>query len=107
MSQSHDHDDAQPITDRVHDTSWSANLEQPRHADDRALVVEQAMTAIEHTTPGHHVNLVTHEAHGHPESYLTGPLEHRYGDAISWAYVQQCGCGGHVLRVSVEDETVA
>ena len=47
----HDHDDAEPITDRVHDNSWSANLETPAHADDRELVVEQAVAAVDHTVP--------------------------------------------------------
>nr|WP_197075807.1 hypothetical protein [Halostagnicola sp. A56] len=45
------HDDAQPVTDRIHDTSWSANLEKPEHDDDRQLVVDQAFSAIEHTAP--------------------------------------------------------
>ncbi|MFA1611829.1 CGCGG family putative rSAM-modified RiPP protein [Halobellus rubicundus] len=95
----HEHDlDADPVTDRVHDNSWSANLEGPEHAEDRALVVEQALSAIEHTAPGNHVNLVTHGAHGHPESYLYDALESA-DDDLEWEYVDQCGCGGHVVRV--------
>jgi len=98
----HDHDhDAEPVTDRVHDTSWSANLEHPEHADDRELVVRQALAAIEHTAPGNHVNLVTHAAHGHPEDYLYPVLERETDAGIEWEYVDQCGCGGHVLRVHV------
>lgn len=32
-----DHDGtAEPITDRVHDNSWSANPEEPKYADDRS-----------------------------------------------------------------------
>jgi len=34
MSSAGDHGDAEPVTDHTHDTSWSANLEQPQHADD-------------------------------------------------------------------------
>lgn len=94
--------DVPPITDRVHDNSWSANLEQPYHADDRNLVVEQAEEAVEHTTAGNHVNLVTHGDHGHPETYLFDALDEAFGDGISWEYVDQCGCGGHVTRVFVE-----
>ena len=97
----HDHDeDAEPVTDRVHDNSWSANLEKPRHAEDRDLVVKQAVQAVEHTTAGNHVNLVSHGDHGHPEGYLYDALEEAF-DGVEWEYVAQCGCGGHVTRVHV------
>ncbi|MBX0296480.1 CGCGG family rSAM-modified RiPP protein [Haloarcula nitratireducens] len=94
--------DADPVTDRVHENSWSANLEEPRHAADRSLVLAHAVDAVEHTAPGHHVNLVTHGAHGHPEAYLYPHLEATYGDAVDYEYVERCGCGGHVTRVHVE-----
>lgn len=94
------HDDVDPITDTVHDNSWSANLEQPEHAEDRQLVLEQAIDAIEHTTSGNHVNLVTHGEHGHPETYLYDALEDHF-DGVDLEYVQQCGCGGHVTRAHV------
>ncbi|MFB6234344.1 MAG: CGCGG family rSAM-modified RiPP protein [Halopenitus sp.] len=97
----HDHESPEPITDHVHDNSWSANLEGPEHAADRELLVEQAQSAIEHTAAGNHVNLVTHGDHGHPETYLYDALDLEYGDAIRWEYVEQCGCGGHVVRVYV------
>lgn len=86
----------------MHDNSWSANLEEPRHADDRSTVVEEAVDAVERTHPGHHVNLVTHSAHGHPEGYLYDALSERFRDSIDLEYVSQCGCGGHVTRVTVE-----
>jgi putative CGCGG family rSAM target protein len=95
------HDAVPPVTETDHDTSWSANLETDRHADDRALVVAQAREAVARTTPGHHVNLVTHAAHGHPEGYLTAALRETDAD-LSIEYVEQCGCGGHVTRVHVE-----
>ena len=106
-SDDRDHDvdldrDVEPITDRVHDNSWSANLEQPRHAERRDLVVRQAESAVEHTTAGNHVNLVTHGDHGHPETYLYDALAEAFDDGVSWEYVEQCGCGGHVTRVRVE-----
>ena len=97
----HPHSDAEPITDHVHDTSWSANLEQPRHGDDRDLLIAQAIDAIEHTESGYHVNLVTHGDHGHPEEYLVDALEAALGEGLDWEYVEQCGCGGHVVRVRV------
>lgn len=96
------HDEVEPITDTTHDNSWSANLEKPQHADDRALVVAQAVDAVEHTVAGNHVNLVSHGDHGHPETYLYDALEDAFGDDVDYQYVEQCGCGGHVTRVQVE-----
>ncbi|QSG14129.1 CGCGG family rSAM-modified RiPP protein [Halapricum desulfuricans] len=93
-------DTADPVTDHVHHNSWSANLEGPEHADDRELVVSQAVEAVERTASGHHVNLVTHENHGHPESYLFEALEARV-DSVEIEYVERCGCGGYVTRVHV------
>ncbi|MFB6304207.1 MAG: CGCGG family rSAM-modified RiPP protein [Haloferacaceae archaeon] len=97
----HEHESAEPVTDRVHDNSWSANLERPRHAADRDLLVSQAVEAVEHTASGNHVNLVTHGDQGHPSEYLYPELEAAFGDGIEWEYVDQCGCGGHVTRVHV------
>ncbi|MFB6121395.1 MAG: CGCGG family rSAM-modified RiPP protein [Halobacteriaceae archaeon] len=87
-----------PVTDRVHENSWSANLEEPRHADDRALVVAQAIDAVRHTAPGHHVNLVSHGDHGHPEEYLFAALDAAFEEA-EYEFVERCGCGGYVTRV--------
>jgi len=50
------HDDVDPVTDRDHDGSWSANLEREQHADDPDLVVEHALDAIDHTARGTRVN---------------------------------------------------
>jgi putative CGCGG family rSAM target protein len=99
----HDHDhDAEPVTDRVHDNSWSANLEKPEHGEDRELVLQQAIDAVEHTADGNHVNLVTHANHGHPSEYLFPALEDEFAsEGIDWEYIEQCGCGGHVVRVHV------
>jgi putative CGCGG family rSAM target protein len=94
--------DVAPVTDHVHETSWSANLERPRHAEDRDLVVAQAIDAVEQTASGTHVNVVTHATHGHPAMYLYDALAESFGDdAVEWEYVDQCGCGGHVTRVHV------
>ncbi|QLD85676.1 CGCGG family rSAM-modified RiPP protein [Natronomonas halophila] len=100
---SHDHDhDAEAVTDRVHDNSWSANLEKPQYADDPELAVRDGIVAIEHTAPGNHVNLVTHGDLGHPEEFLYDALAEEYDEDVDWEYIQQCGCGGHVTRVYVE-----
>ncbi|GAB3698137.1 CGCGG family putative rSAM-modified RiPP protein [Halorubrum pallidum] len=103
MTDTHDTDHdttAEPITDRVHDNSWSANLEAPRYADDRELVVRDALAAIDHTAPGNHVNLVTHGDLGHPSDYLYDAIDRERG--LEPEYVERCGCGGHVSRVQVE-----
>jgi putative CGCGG family rSAM target protein len=96
------HDDVEPVTDRVHHNSWSANLEKPQHADDRDLVVVQAIDAVKHTAAGHRVNVVTHGNHGHPREFLFPALAAEFGDDLELEYVEQCGCGGHVTRVHVE-----
>ena len=92
------HDDVEPITDRMHDNSWSANLEKPHHADDRTLVVEQAIDAIEHTVSGNHVNLVTHGDHGHPRAHLFDALGDEYGSVAA---------GAHVTRAHVRSMAMA
>lgn len=94
-----DHGDVDPVTDHTHDNSWSANLEEEIHADDRELVVEQAREAVAHTASGNHVNLVSHGDHGHPESYLFEALHEQFD--VNVEYIEQCGCGGHVTRVHV------
>lgn len=90
------------MTDHRHTNSWSANLEEPQYETDLSLLKQHAIEAVEKTASGFHVNLVTHEAHGHPEQYLFDTLAERFGDRdLSWEYVDQCGCGGHVVRVHV------
>lgn len=104
-SNSHDHDHGQEEagTDRMHDTSWSVNLEKPQHASDQELIVDEALEAIRHTATGNHVNLVTHGSHGHPSDYLYPVLERvALEPTIDWEYIEQCGCGGHVTRVYVD-----
>ncbi|HKJ58120.1 MAG TPA: CGCGG family rSAM-modified RiPP protein [Halobacteriales archaeon] len=91
--------DPEPPTDRDHDTSWSANLETPGYAEDPDLVVDHALEAVRRTATGTHVNLVTHEAHGHPESYLHPALEAALDEDASVEFVDRCGCGGYVTRV--------
>jgi hypothetical protein len=46
------------------------------------MVVEQAIKAVENTVNGTHVQLVTHEEHGHPSEYLTPILEAEFDDVV-------------------------
>lgn len=101
MNASQGHDDPDPVTDRVHANSWSANLERPADSEARELLLEGAVDAVEHTAAGHHVNLVTHGDHGHPEGYLFAALEAAFVDDVDYEYVEQCCCGGHATRVHV------
>lgn len=86
--------------DRVHEGSWSANLETAEYADAPEAVVADALDAVARTVPGTHVNLVTHGELGHPEEYLYPRLDSAL-DASAVEYVDRCGCGGHVTRVHV------
>ncbi|GGL42338.1 hypothetical protein GCM10009037_27350 [Halarchaeum grantii] len=99
MSHSHD---AEAVTDETHRNSWSANLEHPEYESDRERLLDDARDAVRQTASGYHVNLVTHAEQGHPETYLYDALEEAFGDAVDYEYVEQCGCGGHVVRVRVE-----
>ncbi|MFC5135976.1 MULTISPECIES: CGCGG family rSAM-modified RiPP protein [Haloferacaceae] len=93
-------DDLPEFLEEEHSGSWSANLELDRYADDRELLVEHALLALERTSPDHHVNLVTHPEHGTPEPYLADPIRERFPEATA-TVVDQCGCGGYVYRVEV------
>lgn len=88
----------EPVTRRVHNRPWVADLESSRHALDRQLVVEEAVDAIEQTAPETRVDLVTHERHGHPSTYLYSELETRF-DHVTLADDGRCHCGGYVTRV--------
>jgi len=96
----HDHG-AEPVTEAMHDNSWSMNLEKPRYEDDPERAIEDGLDAVGHTVPGSQVNLVTHASLGHPEALLFDALETYDCGPTGWEYVDQCGCGGHVTRVYV------
>jgi len=78
---------------------WSASLEHDEYAEDRNLVIEHALDAIEETAGGCYVNLVTPAVFGNPEDYLSFLIREKYGDTVGIRYIDQCGCGGYVLRV--------
>lgn len=90
----------EPVTRRVHDRPWAADLETDAHAADRQLVVDEALDAVDQTRPGQYVDLVTHERHGHPSTYLYEPI--RSLDLQVDVYDEgRCHCGGYVTRVTV------
>ncbi|AOM83756.1 CGCGG family putative rSAM-modified RiPP protein [Salisediminibacterium beveridgei] len=79
--------------------SWSASLEHGDYATDRALVIRHGLEAIEETAEGTHVNLVTPAGFGNPLKYLMSPIRQLYGNAVDIEFIDQCGCGGYVLRI--------
>jgi putative CGCGG family rSAM target protein len=79
--------------------NWSISLEHDEYENNLELVVQDAIKAVENTTKGNYVNLVTPEGFGHPEDYLFEALNLVFGNKIERKFIDQCGCGGYVLRV--------
>lgn len=81
---------------------WSINLEDEQYAHDVDQLVLDAVKAVSITASGHYVNLVTHEAAGHPAEGLISMLEAALHEAgvhdTKLVYINECGCGGHVTR---------
>lgn len=90
----------EPVTRRVHRRQWIADLESSSHACDRGLVLEEAADAVEQTAPGTRVDIVTHQRHGHPSTYLYPRLESLL-EGIQLTDDGRCHCGGYVTRVVV------
>jgi|AntRauTorcE11898_2_1112593.scaffolds.fasta_scaffold53998_2 putative CGCGG family rSAM target protein len=92
--------DREPVTRRAHDRPWVADLESEAHAADRQLTVAEAVDAVEQTRAGGYVDLVTHERHGHPSSYLYEALQ-SVERRVELSDEGRCPCGGYVTRVAV------
>ncbi len=90
----------EPVATHRHERPWVADLETPDHAHNRQLTVAEAVDAVEQTSPGQFVDLVTHERHGHPSSYLDESVRsvERHVDIIDEG---KCSCGGYVTRITV------
>ncbi|WNS73572.1 CGCGG family rSAM-modified RiPP protein [Bacillus sp. DTU_2020_1000418_1_SI_GHA_SEK_038] len=79
--------------------NWSISLEHGEYEEDIELLVKDAINAVEQTKKGYYVNVVTPAVFDHPGHYLTEALVLYFGSSIHINYIDQCGCGGHVLRV--------
>lgn len=90
----------EPVTRNVHDRPWVADLETDAHAENRQLLVAEALDAIEQTVTGIRLDIVTHERHGHPSDYLYAELE---SSTVSVDITDEgrCDCGGYVTRVQI------
>ena len=81
------------------DKNWSISLEHEEYECDLELVVKDAIEAVQKTSKGFYVNLVTPSTFGNPDEYLTDSLVLYFGNEIKVKFIDQCGCGGYVLRV--------
>lgn len=77
----------------------SVGLEHDEYATNIDLVIHDALEAVAETGAGYYVNIVTPAQFGNPIGYLTERLESFFGDGIRYEFIDQCGCGGYVLRV--------
>ncbi|MBB6444846.1 CGCGG family putative rSAM-modified RiPP protein [Bacillus benzoevorans] len=77
----------------------SVSLEHDEYENDLELVVKDAIEAVAETESGYYVNLVTPSNLGNPEEYLTEALNTVFKETIKTKFIDQCGCGGYVLRV--------
>ncbi|AZU61139.1 CGCGG family rSAM-modified RiPP protein [Neobacillus mesonae] len=78
---------------------WTKDLEHDEYEQDIDLIIKDALTAVEETAAGCYVNLVTASAFGSPEDYLQPLLEGLFPNKLRVKFIDQCGCGGYVLRV--------
>jgi putative CGCGG family rSAM target protein len=77
----------------------SVSLEHDEYENNAELVVKDAIDAVAETESGYYVNLVTPSNLGNPDDYLTEALQRLFSNSIKTQFIDQCGCGGYVLRV--------
>ncbi|MGE4272539.1 MAG: CGCGG family rSAM-modified RiPP protein [Desulfitobacterium sp.] len=83
----------------IKNMNYSVGLEHDDYANDRDLVIKDALAAVADTGVGYYVNVVTPASFGNPADYLTELMDQQFGDRIQYQFIDQCGCGGYVLRV--------
>jgi len=81
------------------DKNWSISLEHEEYVMNMELVITDAIEAVEKTGKGYYVNVVTPASFGNPDDYLAGALLSYFGSRIEMKFIDQCGCGGYVLRI--------
>ncbi len=79
--------------------NWSISLEHDEYEADIERVLEDAINTVADTACGFYINLVTPAKFGNPDEYLTDVLNCQFGSTIRTKFIDQCGCGGYVLRV--------
>lgn len=81
------------------DKDWTKDLEHDEYEQNIDLIITDALQAVEETKAGCYVNLVTAPKFGNPIAYLQPLIEDVYPDKVKIKFIDQCGCGGYVLRV--------
>ena len=81
------------------DKDWTKDLEHDEYEQDIDLIIKDALQAVEDTNVGCFVNLVTAATFGSPVDYLQPLLNLVFENKIKVKFIDQCGCGGYVLRV--------
>jgi putative CGCGG family rSAM target protein len=81
------------------DKNWSISLEHEEYVMNMELVITDAIKAVEKTGKGYYVNVVSPASFGNPDDYLAAALLTHFGSSIEMKFIDQCGCGGYVLRV--------
>lgn len=77
----------------------SVGLEHDDYEKDIKLVIKDALEAVVNTGVGYYVNVVTPATFGNPLDYLAEVLDQQFGEQVKYQFIDQCGCGGYVLRV--------
>ncbi|MGA8943930.1 MAG: CGCGG family rSAM-modified RiPP protein [Thermoactinomyces sp.] len=82
---------------------WSINLEDEWFEQNPAKLFREAVEAARNTAQGYFVNLVVPGSVREPErefvSDLARCLREENIPVQDICYIDQCGCGGHVIRV--------
>ncbi|MDP4087249.1 MAG: CGCGG family rSAM-modified RiPP protein [Bacillota bacterium] len=81
------------------DKDWTKDLEHDEYENDIDLIIKDALIAVQETKIGCFVNLVTSNVFGNPVDYLQPLLEKMFSNQLRIKFIDQCGCGGYVLRV--------
>ena len=79
--------------------NWSVSLEHDEYEMDIELVINDSLESVAKTEKGFYVNIVTPSAFGNPDDYLSVALREYFGSRIEMKFIDQCGCGGYVMRV--------
>jgi putative CGCGG family rSAM target protein len=86
---------------------WTKDLEHDEYENDIDLIIKDALIAVKETNVGCYVNLVTSNVFGTPVDYLQPLLEKMFPNQLKIKFIDQCGCGGYVLRVwKLEDNNL-
>lgn len=82
---------------------WSLNLEDPYYEEHPEEILPESMKAIEQTSTGCYVNIVTPGLYGDPREQFIAQLQKQIASqqiAVKEVrFIDECGCGGFVTRV--------